>query len=214
MAFSKADRRLIEITGCGKSNGIIAGLRKAAKEKLNNPNATNEDIELYYTQNPNWRTAKENKSVTGNAIEVQPADSTASNEALPVTQNNDDLVAAKDSVTCNAQQHNSIQSVEALPVTQPKKRNKVKRFERATGLKRISFGGTGNTKRYHITLEAEYVEALKKITPTINEWLLGTVAKYPDESESPTRIIKTQIVKTLLSMIRKNDRATNRPNSF
>ena len=69
----------IKIANCGHSNSVLQSLRKNARKELNNPNATNEDIELYYTQNPNWRTAKENKSVTGNAIEVKPADLTASN---------------------------------------------------------------------------------------------------------------------------------------
>lgn len=124
-------------------------------------------------------------------------------DALPVTQNNsaptDEL-----SVTGNAQLNTQTQPSEALPVTQQKKRNKVKRPERAANLTRISFGGADNTKRYHITLEKEYIDALSQIAPNnINEWLLNTVAKYPDENESPTRIIKTQIVATLLSMIPK-----------
>ena len=88
---------------------------------------------------------------------------TDNTQVLLVTQNNDNLVAEIDSVTSNTQPHNPTLAVEALLVTQPKKRNKAKRLEPAANLKRISFGGTGNTKRFHVTLEAEYVEALKHI---------------------------------------------------
>lgn len=202
MAFSKADERLIEITGCGRSNGIIAGLRKTAREKLNNPNATNEDIERHYADNPNWRTAKDNKSVTRNTSEVQRADSITDAQALPVTQNNDDPIAETKSVTGNAPLNESVQEVEVLPVTQPKKRSKTKRPERLVNLNRISFGGTGNTKRHHLSLEDEYIAGLERIAPNSRDkWLLDAIAQYPNENESPTRIIKTQIVKTLLSMI-------------
>lgn len=214
---SERNKIIAAIVGCSETNQkriaevvrdatTAIGKQNLLETKKENDNKIIEWLRVKYDKKSDALPVTQNNSaptdelsVTGNAklnTQTQPS------EALPVTQDDNDLIETANSVTSNAQQHNSMQSVEALPVTQPKKRNKVKRPERAANLTRISFGGTGNTKRYHITLEKEYIDALSQIAPNnINEWLLNTVAKYPHESESPTRIIKTQIVATLLSMI-------------
>jgi hypothetical protein len=182
---SERNKVIGAIVGCSETNQkrIAEVVKEAAttigKENLLGTKAENDNMII------EWLRVNYNKS-----------------NALPATQNNDDLPKATVSVAGNTTTNEQVQDSGALPATQTKKRNKTKRLERATGLTRISFGGTGNTKRYHLTLESEYIEALKRIAPANrNEWLINAVSQCKNENESPTRIIKTAIVKKLLSMV-------------
>jgi hypothetical protein len=80
-------------------------------------------------------------------------------------------------------------------------REKTKRDKLFDDFTRIAFHIKSSDKRQFISLEPEYVEALDKITNDRKEWISKTIDDYIDANgvESNTRIIKTAIVKTLMT---------------
>ena len=117
--------------------------------------------------------------------------------ALPVTQSNLELPAAKPLSIEQPVTQTAIYS--AVPVTQ--KRNKTKRDKRFSGFTRISFNVTGNAQRQHISLEPEFIKALELIAPANrNQWLSDTVSNWivANGVESSTRIVKCEIVNELV----------------